>query len=317
MESVLIKAEKLKKYFPVSGGKAFVHAVDDVSFDIHQKKTTALVGESGSGKSTIGRMLLRLEEPTTGKIIYRGRNLLELNSRELRKISKEMQIVFQDPYSSLDPRMNIGKIIAEAVFDLKREDAIGEAYRMLKIVNMPETALYKYPHEFSGGQRQRIAIARALATKPQFIIADEPVSSLDVAVQSQILNLFIDLQKEFGLTYLFIAHDLAVVKYIADQIIVFYLGKIMELASKDELFENPLHQYTRLLIQSIPEAVYHSEKKKRTLIPGEIPSPTNPPKGCRFVTRCPIAEKICSEVEPTLEEKVKEHLVACHLIKMQ
>jgi len=311
---VLVQLESLKKLFPVANGRQFVHAVDDVSFSIPERQTVALVGESGSGKTTIGRLIVQLEKPTEGRILFRGRDMVHLSKKERKALSTEIQIVFQDPYASLDPRMTVSAIVTEGIRGIRKTDAVVEAYRLLQTVNLPEDALYKYPHEFSGGQRQRVAIARALAPKPRFIVADEPVSALDVAVQSQILNLFIDLQEEYGLTYLFIAHDLAVVKYIADRIIVFYLGKIMESAPKRELFENPLHPYTRLLLEAIPEPVYREQKSARQLIRGEVPSPTDPPKGCRFSTRCPIAQSVCFSVEPVVEEKAPGHQVACHLV---
>jgi oligopeptide/dipeptide ABC transporter ATP-binding protein len=313
MTEPLYSVHGLTKYYPAGSRGTVVHAVDGVSFQLAENETTALVGESGSGKSTIGRLLLRLEEPTSGAILYKGEDLLQLRGRRLRALCREMQIVFQDPYSSLDPRMTVGRIIAEGIQAGGSEDALVESCRILEKVQLAETVLYKYPHEFSGGQRQRIAIARALAPRPTFIIADEPVSALDVAVQSQILNLFVDLQRELGLTYLFISHDLAVVRYIATRIIVLYLGKIMESAPTLELFDAPLHPYTRLLLGSIPEPEYRESRQRRAPRRGEVPSPTHPPRGCRFVTRCPIREAVCSEVEPLMTEKGNAHHVACHL----
>jgi oligopeptide/dipeptide ABC transporter ATP-binding protein len=313
MSESLFDIEGLMKHYPAGRRGALVHAVDGVSFHLRENETTALVGESGSGKSTIGRLLMRLEDPTAGAISYRGEDLLRLRGRRLRTLCREMQIVFQDPYSSLDPRMSVGQIIAEGIQDSGRESSLAEACRILETVQLPQAVLYKFAHEFSGGQRQRIAIARALAPRPRFIVADEPVSALDVAVQSQILNLFVDLQRELGLTYLFISHDLAVVRYIATRIIVLYLGKVMETASTKDLFDSPQHPYTRLLLGSIPEPAYKPIRAERVAVRGEAPSATRPPQGCRFVTRCPIREKICSETEPSMKDKGGEHQVACHL----
>jgi len=312
MTEPLFSVRGLTKHYPSGSRGVVVHAVDGVSFDLVENETTALVGESGSGKSTIGRLLLRLEDPTSGGIRYKGEDLLQLRGRRLQALCREMQIVFQDPYSSLDPRMTVGRIVAEGIQGSRGVNALVESFRILEKVQLPETVLYKYPHEFSGGQRQRIAIARALAPRPRFIIADEPVSALDVAVQSQILNLFVDLQRELGLTYLFISHDLAVVRYIATRIIVLYLGKVMESAPTAELFDAPLHPYTRLLLGSIPEPEYREARQRRVPLQGDIPSPTHPPRGCRFVTRCPVKQEVCSEVEPRVRETGNGHSVACH-----
>lgn len=316
----LLEAVDLKKYYPLRAGllgrpKGEVKAVDGVSLYVEEGETLGLVGESGCGKSTLGRTLLRLEEPTAGKILFRGQDVTRLNKAGLKLLRKELQMIFQDPQSSLDPRMRVGDSVGEAllVHGMKDErERLAKVEELLVNVGLePEHAL-RYPHEFSGGQKQRIGIARALAVNPKLIVADEPVSALDVSIQAQILNLLADLRDEFGLSYLFIAHDLSVIRHISDRVAIMYLGRIAELASKDELFRNPLHPYTVALLSavSIPDP---RRKRERVPLAGEVPSPVNPPSGCRFHTRCPKVLDICSNVEPQLQEKVPGHWVSCHL----
>ena len=314
----LLDVKDLKKYYPVTGGLLSRHlgdvkAVDGVSFHIKEGETLGLVGESGCGKSTLGRTILRLEEPTEGEIIYRGTDITKLDKRGLRGLRKEIQIVFQDPQSSLDPRMTVGRSIGEALLihgmgdEKEREQRVAE---MLERVGLEGQHALRYPHEFSSGQRQRIGIARAFSVNPNLIIADEPVSALDVSIQAQILNLMLDLREEFGLAYLFIAHDLSVIRQISHQVAVMYLGKIVELAEKGEIFENTLHPYTEALLSAIPHI---GQKRKRILLQGSVPSPLNPPAGCRFHTRCHRVLPICSQKEPPLKDVGNDHLVACHL----
>ena len=314
----LLDVKDLKKYYPVTGGLLSRHlgdvkAVDGVSFHINEGETLGLVGESGCGKSTLGRTILRLEEPTEGEIIYRGTDITKLDKRGLRGLRKEIQIVFQDPQSSLDPRMTVGRSIGEALLihgmgdEKEREQRVAE---MLERVGLEGQHALCYPHEFSSGQRQRIGIARAFSVNPNLIIADEPVSALDVSIQAQILNLMLDLREEFGLTYLFIAHDLSVIRQVSHQVAVMYLGKIVELAEKGEIFENTLHPYTEALLSAIPHI---GQKRKRILLQGSVPSPLNPPAGCRFHTRCHRVLPICSQKEPPLKDVGNDHLVACHL----
>ncbi len=314
----LLDVKDLKKYYPVTGGLLSRHlgdvkAVDGVSFHIKEGETLGLVGESGCGKSTLGRTILRLEEPTEGEIIYRGTDITKLDKRGLRGLRKEIQIVFQDPQSSLDPRMTVGRSIGEALLihgmgdEKEREQRVAE---MLERVGLEGQHALRYPHEFSSGQRQRIGIARALTVNPNLIIADEPVSALDVSIQAQILNLMLDLREEFGLAYLFIAHDLSVIRQVSHQVAVMYLGKIVELAEKGEIFENTLHPYTEALLSAIPHI---GQKRKRILLQGSVPSPLNPPAGCRFHTRCHRVLPICSQKEPPLKDVGNDHLVACHL----
>ncbi len=315
----LLTVENLKKYYPVSGGLFYRHlgdikAVDGVSFYIKEGETLGLVGESGCGKSTLGRTILRLEEPTEGKIIYRRTAITRLDKKELRGLRKEIQIIFQDPQSSLDPRMTIGQSIGEAllIHGLKDERERGQKVTdMLERVGLEAQHALRYPHEFSSGQRQRIGIARALAPSPRLIIADEPVSALDVSIQAQILNLMLDLRREFSLAYLFIAHDLSVIRQVSQRVAVMYLGKIVELAEAGEIFANALHPYTEALVSAIPSI--RKRKKTRILLPGAVPSPLNPPPGCRFHTRCHRVLPICSQVEPHLKDMGGGHLVACHL----
>ena len=319
MNHKLLEVENLKKYYPITGGLIArqigeVKAVDGVSFSIKEGETLGLAGESGCGKSTLGRVILMLEEPTEGKITYQGIDITKLSKTELRGLRKEIQIIFQDPQSSLDPRMTINQSIGEALLihgmkdDQERTKGVVE---ILERVGLEAQHAWRYPHEFSSGQRQRIGIGRALAVKPQLIVADEPVSALDVSIQAQILNLLLDLQDEFGLAYLFIAHDLAVIRQISHRVVIMYLGKIMELAEKDMVFKNPLHPYTEALLSAIPSI--NQKRKTRILLPGSVPSPLNPPVGCRFHTRCHKVFPICNQEEPQLKDIGEGHLVACHL----
>lgn len=316
----LLEVRDLKKYFPVRRGLlsrtvGAVKAVDGVSFAIARGETLGLVGESGSGKTTIGRCILRLIEPSSGVIDFDGDDLVQLGAGDLRRKRQDMQIVFQDPYASLNPRMTVGTIIQEPLIihgvasRSEREDRVAE---LLRKVGLDPVYGRRYPHEFSGGQRQRIGVARALATNPKFIVLDEPVSALDVSVQAQVVNLLQDLQRDLGLTYLFIAHDLAVVEHISTRVAVMYLGKIMELTSGELLYEDPLHPYTKALLSAVPMPD-PMLKKKRIILSGDIPTPLNPPTGCVFHTRCPIAQfPICSEQVPPLVEHKPEHFAACH-----
>ncbi|MBE9561587.1 MAG: dipeptide ABC transporter ATP-binding protein [Proteobacteria bacterium] len=315
----IISTENLQKYFPVHSGffsniSGWVKAVDNISFEVYPGETLGLVGESGCGKTTVGRALLRLLEPTAGKIYFEGEDLLEMNKSELRNIRRRMQVIFQDPYSSLNPRMTIGNIIGEALKvhgiakGIKLEQRLS---KLLDRVGLSPSYHSRYPHEFSGGQRQRIGIARALALNPKFIICDEAVSALDVSIQAQIINLLRDLQAEYNLAYLFISHDLNVVQYIADRVAVMYLGKIVEVASAKVLFKSPKHPYTKALIAANPVPdpdIVHENK----LLEGDVPSPLNPPKGCHFHTRCPMVIEKCRNIEPKLTTK-GNHLVWCHL----
>ena len=320
MSKRLIEIEDLKKYYPVTAGLlsrhiADVKAVDGVSFYIMEGETLGLVGESGCGKSTLGRTILRLEEPTAGRVFYRGSDITIWNRRQLKGLRKEVQMVFQDPQSSLDPRMTIGDSIGEAllIHGMKNErERLKRVEELLKQVGLEPDHAIRYPHEFSGGQKQRVGIARALAVNPKLIVADEPVSALDVSVQAQILNLIMDLQRELGLAYLFIAHDLSVIGHVSDRIAVMYLGKIVELADGTQLFSHPLHPYTEALLSAIPISDPH-KKRSRILLQGEVPSPVEPPPACRFHTRCPKAMKLCSQEQPTLRPQEGDHLVACHL----
>jgi len=315
----LLEVRDLKKYYPVTGGLLSRHlgdvrAVDGVSFYIEEGETLGLVGESGCGKSTLGRTILRLEEPTEGEIIYKGTDITSLDKKELRGLRKEIQIIFQDPQSSLDPRMTVDQSIGEPLLIHGMKDDRERAKRVVEIlerVGLEAQHALRYPHEFSSGQRQRIGIGRVLTLNPRLIIADEPVSALDVSVQAQILNLMLDLQKEFGLAYLFIAHDLSVIRQVSHRVAVMYLGKIVELAGRDEIFQNALHPYTEALLSAIPDV--RREKKTRILLPGSVPSPLNPPPGCRFHPRCHKVMPVCSEKEPILKDIGGDHLVACHL----
>lgn len=316
----LLEVQGLKTYYPVTGGffkKVIGHvkAVDDISFTIRKGETLGLVGESGCGKSTAGRSVIRLAKPTEGKILFEGRDITSLSGSRLQKARRDFQMVFQDPYASLNPMQRVGDIIGEPILNYEKrnkKELMQQIKSLLSRVGLPEEAYYKYAHEFSGGQRQRIGIARALALNPKLIVADEPVSALDVSVQSQVLNLLKELQHEFDLTYLFIAHDLSVVKHMSDRIGVMYLGHIVELASNRVLYEEPLHPYTQALISAIPEPD-PTKKKERIVLKGDVPSPQNPPTGCPFHTRCPMAMEICPKVKPKLAEVKPGHQVACHL----
>jgi oligopeptide/dipeptide ABC transporter ATP-binding protein len=321
-EEDLVEVQHLVKYFPVRAGLMqrvvnWVKAVDDVSFTVKKGETLGMVGESGCGKTTIGRSMLRLVEPTSGSVHYDGKDVLKLRGSELKDVRRHMQIIFQDPYASLDPRVPIGESVMEGLHIHNigtRQERYDLMIDTLKKVGLEDYHARRYPHEFSGGQRQRIGIARALALRPNFIICDEPVSALDVSIQSQVLNILKDLQKEFGLTYLFIAHNLSVVEHISDRVAVMYLGKMVELAGREDLYREPLHPYTKALMTAIP-IPNPRLKRKREVLKGDVPSPLNPPKGCRFHPRCPIAEKICSEQEPEFREAAPMHWVACWMVK--
>lgn len=318
----LVEVQHLVKYFPVRAGLTqrvvnWVKAVDDVSFNVKKGETLGMVGESGCGKTTIGRSMLRLVEPTSGSVRYDNKDVLKLRGSELKDVRRHMQIIFQDPYASLDPRVPIGEAVMEGL-NIHKIGSPQERYDLmietLKKVGLEDYHARRYPHEFSGGQRQRIGIARALALRPNFIICDEPVSALDVSIQSQVLNILKDLQQEFGLTYLFIAHNLSVVEHISDRVAVMYLGKMVELTTRDDLFKEPLHPYTQALMSAIP-IPDPNLKRSRTILKGDVPSPLNPPRGCRFHPRCPIADKICSEQEPEFREAAPNHWVACWMVK--
>ena len=323
-ENDFIAVKNLVKYFPVHGGILrrvvdWVQAVDDVSFTVQKGETLGLVGESGCGKSTVGRTMLRLMEPTSGTVEYDGKNVFGMNKDEIKQLRRDMQIIFQDPYSSLNPRKPVSDSIMTGLNIHrigKKKDRQKTTMETLHKVGLEEYHAHRYPHEFSGGQRQRIGIARAIALRPKFIICDEPVSALDVSIQSQVLNLLQDLQNEYGLTYLFIAHNLSVVEHISDRVAVMYLGKIVEIAPRDELFDNPLHPYTQALISAIPIA-NPNLKRERILLDGEVPSPLNPPSGCRFHPRCPVVMDKCSQGEPELAQGNPDHLVSCFRVNEQ
>lgn len=317
----LLEVKNLKKYYPINAGffrkkVGDVKAVDDISFELMPGETLGLVGESGCGKSSAGKTILRLQNPTEGSILFQGKDITNLNGNELRTVRQDMQMIFQDPYSSLNSKMMVGKIISEPIRNFKdvnsNDDLKEEVMLLLEKVGLPEDAYYKYPHEFSGGQRQRIGIARALALRPKLIIADEPVSALDVSVQSQVLNLLQDLQKDFQLTYLFIAHNLSVVKHISDRIGVMYLGRLVEITDKVGLYREPLHPYSQALLSAIP--IPDPEKRKeRIVLTGDVPNPANPPIGCAFHPRCHHVMAECKETRPLLKEVKPGHKVACHL----
>ncbi len=321
---ILLQVEHLVKHFPITRGILIqrqvgaVHAVDDISFHIFKGETLGLVGESGCGKSTAGRTILQLYRPTSGSVIYEGRDLTKLNGEELRKTRRRMQMIFQDPYASLNPRMTVGEIIGEPMIIHRthhgREKDERVAY-LLEMVGLNPGFSNRYPHEFSGGQRQRIGVARALALDPALIICDEPISALDVSIQAQVVNLLEDLQRDLGLTYLFIAHDLSMVRHISDRVAVMYLGIIVELADRAELYGNPLHPYTKALLSAVPiPDPVAEEKRQRIILTGDVPSPVNPPSGCRFRTRCPIAVEICAQKKPEFRMVSPGHYVACHLV---
>ncbi len=315
----LVEARNLVKYYPILGGVflkevAAVKAVDDVSLTIRSGETMGLVGESGCGKTTFGRVILRLEEPTAGEVIFKGRNLLACDAKEMRALRKQMQIIFQDPFSSLNPRKTIAQIIGEPllVHGMKnRKQREERVLYLLDVVGLRPEQMRRYPHMFSGGQRQRIGVARALALNPELIVCDEAVSALDVSIQAQVLNLLKDLQQEFGLTYLFISHDLHVVEHISDRVAVMYLGKIVELATSKELYKRPLHPYSQALLSASPMPD-PKRKHKRIILKGDVPSPIDPPSGCRFHTRCIYARDLCSREEPALREIESRHYAACH-----
>ncbi len=321
MKAPVLQVQNLTKHFPITGGLFSrvtdqVRAVDNVSFDLYQGETLGLVGESGCGKSTTGRVILRLLEATSGEVIFEEKNIFDLKREEMRMLRQKLQIIFQDPYASLNPRMTVGQTIGEAMEIHSIATGVSKKNRtkeLLEVVGLNPDYYDRYAHEFSGGQRQRIGIARALAVNPSVIVCDEPVSALDVSIQSQVINLLEDLQKEYGLTYLFIAHDLSVVKHISDRIAVMYLGKIVEIGAGSDLYSNPLHPYTKALLSAVPipdpDAMID-----RIVLEGDVPSPINPPEGCRFHTRCPFAEEICSQEEPVFKEHREGHQAACHIL---
>jgi oligopeptide transport system ATP-binding protein len=321
MGTTLIDVKGLKVHFPIKGGLlsrtvATVKAVDGVDLFVRSGETLGLVGESGCGKSTTGRAILQLIRPTAGSVIFEGVDLTKISNDQVRRKRSEMQMIFQDPYGSLDPRFTVGQIISEPLENFKRGNQKGirdEVARLLEVVGLNPYYVNRFPHEFSGGQRQRIGIARALALRPKLVIADEPVSALDVSIQAQVLNLLKDLQEQFGLTYLFVAHNLSVVKHISDRVAVMYLGRVAELADSEDLYEMPLHPYTQALLSAIPVPDPEVEsKRKRIILEGDVPSPVNPPSGCNFHPRCWKAQQICREVIPPLEEKQPHHYAACH-----
>jgi len=321
---ILLRVDNLVKHFPIKRGIIIqktvgaVHAVDGVSFDIHRGETLGLVGESGCGKSTTGRTILQLYRPTSGHVYYDDVDLASIDGEELRKMRRKMQMIFQDPYASLNPRMTVGEIIGEPLVIHHLADKRQTQQRvedLLELVGLSARFYNRFPHEFSGGQRQRIGVARALALNPDLIVCDEPISALDVSIQAQVVNLLEDLQKEFNLTYLFIAHDLSMVRHISDRIAVMYLGVIMELAFRYDLYNDPLHPYTQALLSAVPiPDPLVEEKRHRTVLEGDVPSPVNPPSGCRFRTRCPLAVEICKELKPEFREVKPGHWVACHLV---
>jgi oligopeptide transport system ATP-binding protein len=317
----LLEVHDLMMHFPIYRGVirrqvGAVRAVDGVSFNVKRGETLGLVGESGCGKSTTGRTILQLYKPTAGTVTFDGIDLVALKGEQLRKMRRKMQMIFQDPYASLNPRMTVGEIVAEplSVHNVaKGKEMRDQVKELLNLVKMNPSFIDRYPHEFSGGQRQRIGVARALALHPEFIVCDEPISALDVSIQAQVVNLLEDLQDKFNLTYLFIAHDLSMVRHISDRVAVMYLGVIVELADRQDIYDNPLHPYSQALLSAvpIPDPVVDA-KRKRTILKGDVPSPANPPSGCRFRTRCPIAEQLCAEVRPEFRELKPGHFVACH-----
>ncbi len=320
----LLVIQNLVKHFPIMRGVIFqkqigaVHAVDDVSFSIKKGETLGLVGKSGCGKSTTGRAILQLYRPTSGHVYFQGVDLVQLKGKELRKVRRSMQMIFQDPYASLNPRMTVGEIVGEGLFvhQLSQgQESQDKVDALLEKVGLDPAYANRYPHEFSGGQRQRIGVARALAVNPLLVVCDEPISALDVSIQAQVINLLEDLQGEFGLTYLFIAHDLSMVRHISQRVAVMYLGTIVELTNRDELYLNPLHPYTQALLSAVPVPDARIERKRqRIILTGEVPSPVKPPSGCRFRTRCPLAKQICTDQKPEFREVAPDHFAACHLV---
>ena len=321
-DEIIYKVEGVKTYFPVKSTKLFdrekkfVRAVDGVDLEIKRGEIVGIVGESGCGKSTLGRTMLRLLEPTEGKLIFEGTDISHLDRKYLRHFRKDIQIMFQDPYASLDPRMTVGNIIAEPMDRMKtwktKEERLKRIVELMEVCGINKAFINRYPHEFSGGQRQRIGIARALSVNPKFVVCDEPVSALDVSIQSQIINLMIELRQKFDLTMMFISHDLGVVEYISDRVAIMYLGRIVEIADTEEVFKNPHHPYTKALLESIPQ-IGEKDLVKKDLLEGDIPSPINPPSGCTFHTRCPYAQEICSQECPKMRDLNDKHKVACHL----
>jgi oligopeptide transport system ATP-binding protein len=320
--NVLMHVKDLVKHFPITQGIVIqrqvgaVRAVDGVSFDVRKGETLGLVGESGCGKSTTGRTILQLYRPTSGDVVFDDVNLVTLKGGDLRKMRRKMQMIFQDPYASLNPRMTISEIIGEPLIVHRvasGKEVEQRVENLLELVGLSATFANRFPHEFSGGQRQRIGVARALALQPSFIVCDEPISALDVSIQAQVVNLLEDLQQQFGLTYLFIAHDLSMVRHISDRVAVMYLGVIVELASRDEIYHSPLHPYTQALLSAVPIPDPFAEaQRRRVILQGDVPSPTNPPSGCRFRTRCPIAQDVCAQSRPEWRELKPGHFVACH-----
>jgi oligopeptide transport system ATP-binding protein len=323
-KEVLVRVKELKKYFPITRGiivqrqVGAIKAVDGISFDIYRGETLGLVGESGCGKSTTGRTVLQLYRPTEGEVYFEGEDLVEMKGEQLRRQRRKMQMIFQDPYASLNPRMTVGSIVGEPLevhnvaTGKERQDRVQE---LLRVVGLNPYFVNRYPHEFSGGQRQRIGVARALALNPSFIVCDEPISALDVSIQAQVVNMLEDLQTELGLTYLFIAHDLSMVRHISDRVAVMYLGKIVELTDRDMLYSNPQHPYTEALLSAVPIPDPDvEEERQRIILEGDVPSPANPPVGCNFSTRCPKVMQVCREVDPDFEEIAPGHWCACHLV---
>lgn len=321
-KDVILKVDNLVKHFPIKSGfffsnnKGYVHAVDGVSFDVYRGETLGLVGESGCGKSTTGRTVLQLYRPTSGSVVFDGKDLTKLNGSELRGMRRQLQMIFQDPYASLNPRLTVGQIIGEPMEIHNTYKGAAQTKRvreLLELVGLNPAFINRYPHEFSGGQRQRVGVARALALNPELIVCDEPISALDVSIQAQVVNLLEDLQSEFGLTYLFIAHDLSMVRHISNRIAVMYLGVIVELAERNTLYADPRHPYTQALLSAVPYPdPFIEEKRKRIILEGDVPSPVNPPSGCRFRTRCRFAKEICAQEQPEFKEVAPGHMVACH-----